>query len=375
MSSAPLLSLPPWLSTLVRQLGLVAGITLAVSTGLVLVFRQSWTTTLIYSFLISMSCAICVQALSHGSRWLLARRKPGQELGWPGWPLMIFSLVVGTWLGYSIGNELANALTGNNSAGLHNSSLRRALTIMLISLIPGFALTFFYIGRSRIADAEARAQSLQRQAAEAQLRLLASQLEPHMLFNTLANLRVLIGLDPVRAQAMLDRLIAFLRATLQASRSNAHPLREEFARLADYLALMQVRMGARLRTELYLPAELTELPVPPLLLQPLVENAIKHGLEPHVEGGLLRVSAAREGAQLVLEVRDTGAGLSATSGLGSTDISSSFGLEQVRSRLQTQYGAAASINISPANDGAGGTLVRISLPGDPSVFLAPTSPA
>ncbi len=364
-------ALPPWLRTLAHQLGLVLSITLAVSAGLVLLFRQPWTLTLIYSFLISLGCSICIQGLRYGVSWLLYRNGERPVTDWPGWPLMIFCLVLGTWLGYSIGNEIGNLLTGYKSAALHDGSLRRASTIMAIALIPGFALTFFYIGRSRVADAEARAQSLQRQAAEAQLSLLASQLEPHMLFNTLANLRVLIGMDPARAQAMLDRLIAFLRATLQASRSKSHPLREEFARLGDYLALMQVRMGARLQTELNLPAELSELPVPPLLLQPLVENAIKHGLEPHVEGGLLQVTAALEGSHLLLQVRDTGAGLASTPGLSGTG----FGLEQVRNRLQTQYGDAASFSISAAGDSAGGTLVRIRLPAAPAPQTEPASPS
>ena len=117
-----------------------------------------------------------------------------------------------------------------------------------------------------------------------------------MLFNTLAHLRVLIKLRP-DDQAMLDELIAYLRATLQSSRSTSHSLAEEFARLRDYLGLMKRRMGERLRVELDLPEDLAALPVPPLLLQPLVENAIKHGLEPHVEGGLLRVQChPREGS-------------------------------------------------------------------------------
>lgn len=351
-------ALPLWLRVLAQQLGLVLCITLAVSAGLVLLFSQAWTPTLIYTFFISLGCAVCIQGLRYGTSWLLSLKGERCVDDWPGWPLMILCLVVGTWLGYSIGNEIGNLLTGYKAAALHDGSFRRAVTIMVVSLIPGFALTFFYVGRSRVADAEARAQSLQRQAAEAQLSLLASQLEPHMLFNTLANLRVLIGMDPARAQAMLDRLIAFLRATLQASRSKSHPLREEFARVGDYLALMQVRMGARLRTELSLPAELAELQVPPLLLQPLVENAIKHGLEPHVEGGLLRVTASVEGPILLLEVRDTGAGLTSTPGLSGTG----FGLEQVRSRLQTQYGDGASFSITAASDGAGGTLALIRLP-------------
>lgn len=349
-----------WLHHILRQLAIVAGITLIVSTGLVIVFGQSWRPTLIYSAFISVSCALCVQGLRYGCGWLLAQRRgpDARASDWPGWPAMIFSLVAGTWIGYTLGNELANLVTGHQSAGLHNSTLRRALTIMLISLLPGFALTFYYVGRGRIEAAEARAQTLQRQAAEAQLRLLEAQLEPHMLFNTLANLRVLISLDPQRAQDMLDHLIAFLRATLSASRVGSHTLAEEFARLKDYLALMQVRMGARLRPQLDLPPELAGLTLPPLLLQPLVENAIKHGLEPHVEGGELRISATLQQDQLVLRVRDTGAGFHP----GGAGTGTQFGLDQVRARLAAQYGPKARFEIGAADDAQGGTLACITLP-------------
>jgi hypothetical protein len=132
-----------------------------------------------------------------------------------------------------------------------------------------------------------------------------------MLFNTLANLRALIGLDPLQAQHMLDRLIDYLRATLNASRSPAHAVSAEFARLQDYLALMQIRMGSRLTVQFELAPDAAMVSMPPLLLQPLVENAIKHGLEPHRPGGLLRVSAQRDGSLLRLRVEDSGAGLAA----------------------------------------------------------------
>ncbi len=168
---------------------------------------------------------------------------------------------------------------------------------------------------------------------------------------------MLIGLDPPRAQAMLDRLIAFLRATLDASRTGSHSLASEFARIADYLELMQIRMGERLQARLDLPPELADQPVPPLLLQPLVENAIKHGLEPHVGGGRLVVSAAREGDRLGLRVGDTGAGLAQTSGDGAR-----FGLQQVRERLATLHGGAAALDLQPAGDAEGGTLAIITLP-------------
>jgi len=280
---------------------------------------------------------------------------------WPGWPWMLAIIVVGTFLGYTIGNAIGNWITGLDNPGLLSGNLRRGLAIMLFSLVPGTVAVYFFYSRGVIAQTEAMAQTAQRQAAENQLKLLESQLEPHMLFNTLANLRVLIGIDPPRAQLMLDRLIAFLRATLSASRAALHPLSAEFARVADYVALMQIRMGDRLQPQLDLPAELAELQVPPLLLQPLVENAIKHGLEPHVNGGRLIVSASREGGQLVLCVRDTGAGMQAAPADGTR-----FGLQQVRERLATLYGGSASVALSPAGDEQGGTLACVRIPIPPS---------
>jgi len=186
-----------------------------------------------------------------------------------------------------------------------------------------------------------------------------------MFFNTLANLHVLIGLDPPRAQAMLDQLIAFLRATLSGSQAVAHPLRAEFARTRDYLALMQVRMEERLRVQFDLPPALADIPVPPLLLQPLVKNSIKHSLEPSVPGGRIEVGAARDGASLVLTVRDTGVGLGGGErGCAgrSAGNDTNFGLRQVRERLATHYGDTASFSLNPADDADGGTLAIIRLP-------------
>ncbi|RYZ03387.1 MAG: sensor histidine kinase, partial [Comamonadaceae bacterium] len=213
-------------------------------------------------------------------------------------------------------------------------------------------------------------------ASEAKLKLLEAQLEPHMLFNTLANLRVLITLDPPRAVAMLDRLNGYLRATLGGSRATQHPLEDEFARLADYLALMAVRMGPRLRSTLDLPDDLRAVQVPPLLLQPLVENAIRHGLEPQVEGGELQVSARREsradGPWLLLRVTDTGAGLpsdaqaadhdSGRAVNGANGATSGFGLTQVRERLHTLHGERASLRLTPRPGGGTCALIAFPLP-------------
>ena len=203
--------------------------------------------------------------------------------------------------------------------------------------------------------------------------LLQSQLEPHMLFNTLAHLRALIGHDTERALAMLDHLNDYLRTTLQASRQTLHPLCEEFSRLEDYLSLMAIRMGRRLVFELDLPPALAAAPVPSFILQPLVENAIRHGLEPLVAGGRSEVQARAEGHQLVLTVRDNGCGISelalAESARPLTPATdrptASWGLTHVRQRLHTLYGEQASMQISPvAADGTCGTCVFLTLPLD-----------
>jgi LytS/YehU family sensor histidine kinase len=230
---------------------------------------------------------------------------------------------------------------------------------LITTLLCSAAATYYFYSTERLHQERAAAESARRLALENQLRLLESQLEPHMLFNTLANLRVLIGLDPPRAQAMLDRLIAFLRATFEASRERMHPLATEFERLADYLQLIAVRMGPRLQFTLDLPAALRDHPIPPLLLQPLVENAIKHGLEPKVAGGQVSVQATRHGERLRLDVRDTGVGLDP--GVPATR-GTQFGTRHIGERLRAVYGEAATFTLQAAGDGQDGTLARIELP-------------
>lgn len=313
-----------------------------------------------YAVPITFSCWFFID----GGRLLAARwvnrGRIAADAHWPGWAWMVPVLLLGTVLGYQAGHSFGNLVTGRNAPGLLFQGPVRAVSLVFFSLVPGVIATWFFYTRGRLAATEARAEQAQRQAAEAQLRLLESQLEPHMLFNTLANLRVLITLDPPRAQAMLDQLIAFLRATLSASRIGRHALSAEFARLADYLALMQVRMGERLQTRLDLPDDLASLPVPPLLLQPLVENSIRHGLEPKIAGGRIEISAARDGDRLVLRVRDTGVGLAAPTGDGTR-----FGLQQVRERLATLYGERGTLSLAPVDDAEGGTLAVIELPIEP----------
>ena len=347
-----------YLSRGLRSVGYGIGIGLCIA----LVRQQPLGPTLLYSMCIAVACWFFIES----GRYLIATRiGPGNRRpGWPGWGWMTVVVIAGGCLGLLSGTLLGDTLTGEHTPILSgDEALRHLLGDLLFVLLPAMIITYFFNTRSVIADREAAVQAAQRQAAESRLRLLEAQLEPHMFFNTLANLHVLIGIDPPRAQAMLDQLIAFLRATLNGSRALEHPLHAEFERTRDYLALMEVRMDERLRIRFDLPDALAEVPVPPLLLQPLVENAIKHGLEPSVTGGRIEVKAAREGDTLTLAVRDTGVGLGQRTFNGSSfGKGTSFGLQQVRERLETLYGDLACLSLSAANDAEGGTLAIIRMP-------------
>jgi hypothetical protein len=287
-----------------------------------------------------------------GGRFVVDRDSPiGWPRGWRGLALVAFGIVAGCVLGTLVGDAYAHQ---SSFAGVF-ASAKSAASVFLITLVMGGVISYHYYVAGKSNYFQAAHAAIQGQAAEAQLKLLQSQLEPHMLFNTLANLRVLINADPARATLMLDHMIGYLRATLGASRATSHALSAEFERLHDYLELMAVRMGPRLQFSLELPNDLRELTVPPLLLQPLVENSIKHGLEPSVAGGKISVQALRSGNSLVLQVSDTGVGL------GDQPLrETGFGLAQVRERLATAYGTDAAIDLL-ANEPAG-TLARITLP-------------
>jgi len=334
-----------------RHAAVVATFSAVIALGLGIAKGGDWIQQLVYAEAIGLSIWACTD---FGR--LLFKLDP--ETHWPtGWR-MIAMQTGAVIVGYVIGTWIGDQYCGCSTFEVWRHSARTFAGYLVLCIATTVAISFFFLSRGRDQRRLRQIATAQRDASEAQLKLLESQLEPHMLFNTLANLRVLIGIDPPRAQAMLDQLIAFLRATLSGSQQPFHALSAEFARLSDYLQLMQVRMGDRLQTRLALPRDLADLPVPPLVLQPLVENAIKHGLEPHVGGGRIEISAERSGTHVVLRVRDTGAGLAA----GASAAGTRFGLEQVRRRLHTIYGAAATLDLRPAGGSEGGTDAIVTLP-------------
>ena len=278
-----------------------------------------------------------------------------RETGWPSGLAGAALPVAGIVAGYLLGT-LAGDIWFGWSSWSTNPDARSQLPVSIaITTIAGVVCTYYFYTRNKAQYLETKMAEARSHASEAKLKLLETQLEPHMLFNTLANLRVLVGTDSARAQTMLDHLIAYLRATLSASRTSNQPLQTEFDRLRDYLELMAVRMGPRLHYRLELPTELAHAQIPTMLLQPLVENAIKHGLEPKVEGGSILVQATRSGTELQLDVIDTGVGMD--HGKGGAD---GFGLQHVRERLTSAFGERAQVEFVPQL--RPGTGIRLSLP-------------
>jgi sensor histidine kinase YesM len=260
-------------------------------------------------------------------------------------------VIVGFWIATRLlGREILPRL------GDPRSIIAIAVTSLVISIV--IAVIFFWREKSAQAEAalereQRRVADIEREATVANLRALQAQIEPHFLFNTLANVTGLIDSDPARAKHMLETFIRFLRASLAATRRSTTTLADEFALIGDFLEVLRVRMGDRLQVRLDLPADLCSVEIPPMLLQPVVENAIRHGLETKVEGGVIALGARREGGRLFLEVADTGVGFADASAGGT-------GLSNIRERLRLAHGDAGRITIR--DNAPQGTIVAIELP-------------
>jgi two-component sensor histidine kinase len=224
---------------------------------------------------------------------------------------------------------------------------------MILGAGLAFAIPILMIGVLRNRQHGALTEQLQRDAerdrlarelSESQLRLLRAQIEPHFLFNTLGAVQQLAEHGAPRAAELTANLIAFLRASMTDMRSEQVRLDTEFGLVEAYLRVMQARLGERLRFTLALPPMLAEVQVPSMLVLTLVENAIKHGIEPALRGGEVSVAAEVRGAAILVRVRDSGVGMAAQPGAGT-------GLDNVRRRLQLAYGAAAGLALHDADPG------------------------
>ncbi|WP_022836895.1 sensor histidine kinase [Salisaeta longa] len=216
-----------------------------------------------------------------------------------------------------------------------------------------FGLHFFWNYR----QAEIDRLEMAVQSREAKLDALKLQLNPHFLFNSLNSVRALVAEDPEQAQTMITRLARLLRTTLQSSKTVTVPLRKEIEIVRTYLELESVRLEERLAYRIDVPPAVCSRSVPPLLVQTLVENAIKHGIAPRPNGGTVRVSAHCAADALHLRVANTGQ-------LNGSDRSGGIGLQNVRERLRLLFGSEASIELGM--DGPATVVATARVPRNPS---------
>ena len=235
------------------------------------------------------------------------------------------------------------------------------------SLLGSLGYALFYLvredeqQRQMLCDVEFADRALNAQMLQARLSALQAQIEPHFLFNTLANVRRLYETTPERGREMLSCLIDYLRAALPSMRSASSTLGRELDLARSFLTILQMRMGERLQFSITAEAGLLDSPMPPMVLPTLVENAIKHGLGPLPEGGRIDIRARRADDDLEIEVRDTGAGFTAAKGSG-------VGLANTRSRLAGLYGPRASLQL--AAGAPRGVVAMLRLPLEPLATAA-----
>lgn len=316
------------------------------------------------------------QIISHAIGWsafgicesIVRNVWPNQKIPPKG---IVLLAVVGPLFGVFFGGSIAVLLLGYPISTLYKMGWLAEWPTLLITLVGTISAIAFGIYRGQkltkeIATAKlaASAERSQRELADAQLNIIRTQVEPHMLFNTLANLRALIGIDPQAAIKMLDHLNDYLRASLGSSREVDISLDDEFKLLKNYLEIMQIRMGDRMTYKLDLPSNCAAIRIAPWLLQPLIENSIKYGLEPAINGGHISVSAQLEtNGNLQIVVENTGEPLPEGFSIDTLKPSNAggLGLYQAKNRVDRLYGEKSQFKITRGANNQG-ARIQIQVP-------------
>jgi two-component system LytT family sensor kinase len=231
--------------------------------------------------------------------------------------------------------------------------------VFVAVLAAGFARNYFWryqVRREEAVRLQAQAAQLQAQLADARLSALRMQLNPHFLFNTLHAVSALVERDPRGVRRMIARLSELLRTSLDEADEPEVPLQREFTFTERYLDVIQIRFQGHLQVDMHADENVRDALVPNLILQPLVENAIKHGISKLSSGGYVEVTAKREGERVIISVRDNGPDVS----LDKPPSSNSLGLRNTRARLAALYGPVQSLTLKHAPDG--GLIAEVSLP-------------
>lgn len=254
------------------------------------------------------------------------------------------------------GSIMLGVTLGSWITGVGDWSDPKAWVAVVIGLFFGGigGITYFLSQRIEKLDAEVKQRELnlvesEKRQMEAQLKMLQAQIEPHFLFNTLANVGSLIDSDPALSKRLLERLNDWLRIALVRTRSDNATLRDELEMLENYLQILKIRFGDRLRWTMDVDDEVSSMAFPPMLLQPLVENAVRHGIEPKVGGGEVSIRGTLTEGSLRIEVSDTGIGMVCKDGSGT-------GLANIRARLATLVGERGRLSLE-GNSSCGVTAI------------------
>jgi signal transduction histidine kinase len=295
-------------------------------------FALSWVAQFV------VACAMLALIAKAHSR--VPRQAPGRLRGLAA--LVMGCGLVGSFLQASVYWLQSGLQSGADDNGLLSGL--RYLVFWNLSLACLLVVAHSFAERSQAAghalhDAEMQRLALSRELDTARLQLLQAQVEPHFLFNALANVRRLLRTDAGASRTLLADLLRYLEEALPALRDEHTTLGREAELVRAFLAVYQVRMGTRLQTQINVPPALAACVVPPMVLLTLVENALKHGLQPLVDGGQVHIQASASEGRLTLTVADTGRGMGSGSGTGT-------GLANVRARLKAMYGSAASLALA-----------------------------
>ena len=294
-----------------------------------------------------VAVAALLSTLTLAMRWLPERRVLR-------WPALALAIVAAAALGWLAEDGLTRLASGEPVSDFERPYMIH--TMVVLALLVGVLAEYRRASlqaAARLHEAELNRIRLQGELAAGRLQVLQAQIEPHFLFNSLANVRRLLRTDGEAGRAMLVDLMRYLESALPRMRDDSSTLARETELARAFLAVHQVRMGRRLEVRIDIPPRLGERFMPPMMLLTLIENSLKHGLAPLPEGGAIVIGANEANGRLVLRVADTGRGLVAGSGSGT-------GLANIRARLKAMYGAAASLSLR-LNEPRG-VVAEISLP-------------
>jgi sensor histidine kinase YesM len=304
--------------------------TIVICTAIALVLSlTSPGTSFFVSFIISQSFGLTICSI------ILLMFRVFKPRRWLTLILITFTAVIcSSIIGLNIGIFILKKIFSINL----NLPVKHILQIMLSAIIFSSASLYFFITKSTlrhrnemIEQEKTRRMTMEKESLLANLRMLQAQIEPHFLFNTLSNILSLIDTQPVKGKSMLLDLTKYLRTSLSRTLPEQTTLDQEIEMIKAYLNIQKIRMDERLNFIIDVPENLRQLSFPPMLLQPLVENAVRHGLEPKVEGGKIIIKVSEKNGFMLIEISDTG--------LGFSDFNKSgVGIANVRERLALLFG-------------------------------------